>query len=126
MTDDDPTLVDPDALDRVRSAYGDVSLPDPAELVSFETDAINAVFETIAARDERELRAAWRAGYDRLDVYKKSAPLGRNPGQVTLDRTYVPRRDVDPRRDPSGWQYAFSYDLTSVPDDVIRDALDDA
>lgn len=86
----------------------------------------DTVQETIATREETELRGAWRAGHDRVDVYNQATPLGRNPGQFALGRAYVPRDDGDPRLDLPGYRYAYSYDLTSVPDDVILDAIRDA
>lgn len=125
---------DADAADRLADATGrdrdvfaadDLPLPtlDDLEPAPLPDDAITRATERIAAREERELRGAWRAGYDRVDVYDEQPEFGSGVGRVTLTRRYIPRHAGDDRRDPSGWRYAFSYDLENVPDDVLLAAI---
>lgn len=84
---------------------------------------VRDMMEAFAAREERELRAAWRAGYDRVDVFEQLPDRGSGIGRLTVDREYHPRTDDDPRDVPDGCRYCFSYDLTSVPDDVVLEAI---
>lgn len=63
---------------------------------------------TIRARLEQEIRAAWRADYRWLHVYRPAAVVD----DTTL-RTVASdeQRPLDP---PSGSRYAHSYDLTEL------------
>lgn len=100
------------------------------DAITFDPDLITEItdrlMERIAERREHDLRGAWRAGYDYVHVYRRPAPaLGRPPlaaGTMLSDPdARVPSNDppeADRYRD-----YKFSYDLTSVPDDVIRRAI---
>jgi len=89
--------------------------------------AVNGVARGQAERMERELRGAWRAGYDHLHVYDEvdNKLLGRDTPDMALSltRAVFPGYEGDPRPDPPGYAYRFSYDLTSVPDEEIRRAI---
>jgi hypothetical protein len=83
-----------------------------------------------AERLEYELRGAWRAGYDYVHVYQES-PTPRPLASESLEGWSPPTRYVLPsdrqgRPDPNGLDYQHTYDLTSVPDGVLQEAIRDA
>jgi len=86
--------------------------------------ALESAAEAYAQRMEYELRGAWRAGYDYVHVYEKEpAPAPENLSQNLTVREYVLPTHGPARPDPPGCRYRFTYDLASVPDDVIRDVV---
>lgn len=112
-----------------------VSISDPylpwttGESIDVEiTGVLEDVHHGIAERREYEIRGAWRAGYRYVHVYRPShwdgVPLARRElsevASVPLD--YLePSDDPTPRGGPG--RYAYTYDLDSVPDDVLRAAI---
>jgi hypothetical protein len=77
-----------------------------------------------AARRERELRGAWRAGYDYLNVYNpaiSTAPLGNNGSLserfVMQEATFIPSDRPHSHAD-------YAYNIGAVPDDLLRRAID--
>lgn len=97
---------------------------DPAPGMS---EAVERAVGELAEHLEYELRGAWRAGYDYLHVYDE--PPGQTWGSddfaeaFTLRQYVYPANDGVPRPDPDDLIYRHSYDLTSVPDDVMRAAV---
>ena len=80
--------------------------------------------QAIADRLEKELRGAWRAGYDYLHVY------GPRLGEFNRDEIFMIRQGVIPSdrehppvRSTEDWVYSYTYDLTSVPDGLLRQAI---
>jgi hypothetical protein len=97
-----------------------------ASLESLVTDAVDAWNERL----EKELFAAWRAGYDYLHIYRdEPEPLGREPLENTTvlgTRYVIPSRNREPMlRDHSGIQYLHTYDFETIPDHVMRAAWND-
>lgn len=88
----------------------------------FDTAAEKAA-EAMAERMEYELRGAWRAGYDRLDVYDEIYGMGGFDPDLTITQYVHPAHEGDPRPSPDGLVYRHSYDLTSVDDETIMDAI---
>jgi hypothetical protein len=93
--------------------------------MSIVTDAAHEMMLGLAERMEYELRAAWRAGYDYVHVY------GDGPGDirsVELDEQFsvtqyiLPSNQKQPPR-PQTREYRYTYDLTSVSDAEIREAI---
>jgi len=108
----------------------DFTLDDAADAFAVE-DKFREIYDNVvreqADRMERELRGAWRAGYDHLHVYDEvdNKLLGRDTPDMALSltRAVLPGYEGDPRPDPPGYAYRFTYDLTSVPDEEIRAAI---
>lgn len=86
------------------------------------TDISKEIAQRAAQRRETELRGAWRAGYDYLNVFEPglaTAPLGeQTPAQkfVIQQPTFVPADRPIRHAD-------YAYDIGAVPDDVIQRAL---
>ena len=107
-------------------------LTDAAEMAEIET-TIHTQTERIARKQaerlDRELHGAWRAGYDYVHVYDKIgdelARTDRPDYTVSFKRAVLPTYEGGGRPSPSGYVYRFTYDLTSVPDHVIRAAIRD-
>ena len=77
-----------------------------------------------AERMEYELRGAWRAGYDYLHVYDELPNGGTDtPEQLLSVTQYVFPSNVEKPPRPPQLRYAYTYDLTSVPDHVLRNAI---
>lgn len=86
--------------------------------------SVGRVAEAMVERLEYELRGAWRVGYDYLHVYDDPSPLARDgPETFTVSMYFYPGNEGVPRADPENLVYRYSYDLTSVPDDVLRQAI---
>jgi hypothetical protein len=87
------------------------------------TDLSKEIAQRAAQRRERELRGAWRAGYDYLNVFEPglaTVPLGeQTPAQkfVIQQPTFVPSNNRMRHAD-------YAYDIGAVPDDVIKRAID--
>ena len=88
-------------------------------------EATTRVAEAFAERLEYELRGAWRAGYDYVHVY------GDGPGdirsvelneQFSVTQYILPSNQKQPPR-PQTREYRYTYDLTSVSDAEIREAI---
>jgi hypothetical protein len=90
-------------------------------------DAVSSLHEQL----EKELHGAWRAGYNYLHVYSK------NPMFDGLDQTppvenavaftyYVYPSDSANAKalEHNGIQYAYSYDFTTIPDHIVKAAID--
>ena len=82
-------------------------------------DAIRKAAEAHTEYLEKELRGAWRAGYDYLHVYSKPKTSIEELSLVTY---VLPSNDAPPR--PPSLTYDVTYDLASVPDDVIRKMIE--
>jgi hypothetical protein len=84
-------------------------------------NAITAAVESMSEQLEKELRGAWRAGYDYLHVYEPVQPLARQEiaGGLSLMNFTLPSHHRHPPR-PDGTSYLHTYDIGSVPDTVIR------
>lgn len=92
--------------------------------MSLTQDAMeNAVRET-QQEMEREIHGAWRAGYNYVHVYRPIVNLARaDPTeQFTLTQYTLPSNY--PPIHPDGLQYEYSFDLSSVPDDVVREMIE--
>jgi len=99
---------------------------EPMSLESVVSDAVDAWHDRL----EKELFGAWRAGYDYLHIYRDAPqPLGRKSLAETAvlgGRYVVPSHSRDPLLgDEHGFQYLHTYDLTTVPDNVMRAAWND-
>jgi len=87
------------------------------------TDLSKEIAQRAAQRREKELRGAWRAGYDYLNVFEPgltTAPLGeQTPAQkfAIQHPTFVPANNRIRHAD-------YAYDIGAVPDDVIKRAID--
>jgi hypothetical protein len=80
--------------------------------------------ESMAERLEKELRGAWRAGYDRVDVYDDMPTNAEVQSmQWSISQYAHPANDGDPRPNPDGMVYRYSYDLTSASDEKFRQAI---
>ena len=89
------------------------------------TDAHEKVMKAIHERLEKELRGAWRAGYDYVHVYAE--PPGKALAQpldesVTFTQYILPTNQKIPPQ-PETRYYRYTYDLTSVSDKQIRERL---
>jgi len=86
--------------------------------------SVKSVVQAHAERMEYELQGAWRAGYDYLHVYREGGGLARQDltEQVTLGQYVFPAHSEQPPKPPQ-LRYEYTYDLTSVPDHVIRAAV---
>jgi len=75
---------------------------------------------------EKEVRGAWRAGYDYVHVYgdhpQKSLARGDLSETFTMTMYVLPTNQEQPPR-PDTRQYRYTFDLDSVPDDVIREMI---
>lgn len=81
-------------------------------------DAVDAHRERL----EKELMGAWRAGYDYLHVYDNMPAredVGR--GKFEITQGVIPSNREEPPKS-RGCVYRYTYDLTSVPDHVLRAA----
>jgi hypothetical protein len=89
-----------------------------------QSDALKEVQKLVNEHLEKELIGAWRAGYDRVDVYD-DMPTGDGVQsmQWSICQHFHPAHEGDARPDPDGMVYRYSYDLTSVSDDVMRKAI---
>ena len=90
-------------------------------------EMIDTTIQEIAAeytqRLEYELRGAWRAGYEMVHVYEYDR-LAREPiEQFSIKKYLYVGMKGEPRPDPRRLEYMYSYDLTSVPDDVLKAAV---
>lgn len=79
-------------------------------------DVQRRVTNAHAERLDYHLRGAWRAGYDYVHIYD---PI---PGALGVTMYVYPSHEPS-RPDPPDLRYRHTYDLTSVPDDVIRRAI---
>jgi len=87
-------------------------------------DAAAELAGHMAAQLEKELRGAWRAGFDYVHVYGNNPKLvgpELTEGFTVARYTLASNQERAPR--PSGRRYLHSYDLTSVPIDETREAL---
>jgi hypothetical protein len=87
------------------------------------TDLSKEIAQRAAQRRERELRGAWRAGYDYLNVYDPeltTAPLGNNGSLAERFAVQAPAfiPSDAPHRGAS-----YCYDIGAVPDDMIKRAI---
>lgn len=70
---------------------------------------------------EYELRGAWRAGYSYVHVFDDVRPRSE-PGTVRLTQHVLPT-NVEQPPDPVGLVYRHTFDIDSVPDEQIREAV---
>lgn len=97
-----------------------------SEGVEFDVldDALASAIESMNEQMERELRGAWRAGYDYLHVYEPVQPLARQELTNTLSlKQFVLPTDYQHAPRPDGTRYLYTYDIGAVPDTVIRAAI---
>ena len=87
------------------------------------TEASDKIAQRAAQRREKELRGAWRAGYDYLNVFDPDLsiiPLGAceslPPWVGIQDAEFVPSDRRIRHAD-------YAYDIDAVPDDVIKRAI---
>lgn len=88
------------------------------------TEMADKLARQAARRREQELRGAWRAGYDYLNVYDpglSTAPLG-NDGSLS-ERFVVQEPAFIPSNRPHS-HADYAYDIGAVPDDVLKRAID--
>lgn len=115
----------------------DFTIDDYAEAADyFSVDSLNirdAASEYASAwseRLERELEGAWRAGFDYLHIYTDDEPAlsidkrepNSDPFAYTEMRYVFPTHYERPLR-PDGVRYLYTYDLSSVPDHILRAAI---
>lgn len=92
------------------------------------SDMVGKFTEEFAEQMAYELRGAWRAGYDYLHVYDAPGPAGpwddtELKERLTVRQYVYPSHKGAPRPSPDALVYRYTYDLTSVPDDVIRSVI---
>lgn len=87
------------------------------------TDALDELLDAYNDRLEKELRGAWRAGYNYLHVYAKRAPTDVPSDMYSIRNAVLPT-DVERLPEPEGWVYEHTYDIGGVPDDVVRRMLE--
>lgn len=75
----------------------------------------------MAEQLDYELRGAWRAGYDYVHVYDEP-PSPPDSGTFTL-RQYVLPTNAEQPPNPVGPIYRYTYDIGSVSDGEIREAI---
>lgn len=94
------------------------------ELAAQPLDTIAGdVAEKLNERLEKELLGAWRAGYELLHVYEEPQHFTYEPPEAwTISQYVLPAMKRWHRPEPPGLRYKYSYDLTSVPDEVLRKA----
>lgn len=87
------------------------------------TDTAQKISKEFAKRMEYEVRGAWRAGYDYLHVYDDMNTRTYNGLEDFTICQYVYPSNSDKPIRPDKLRYAYSYDLNSVPDHVIREMI---
>lgn len=97
-------------------------MPDTPDLL---TTAVESAAESIADRLDYELRAAWRAGYDYLDVIHDPYTALHHPDDAFRIGMYVwphsnPEQDWPPR------YRVERYDLRTVTSEEMRAALEES
>jgi len=129
----DPTYGLPDTDDLPRAdmsfteAYNAVAEAEPdLSVESVVSDAVDAWHERL----EKELFGAWRAGYEYLHIYRDAPqPLGQRSladTSVLGGRYVVPSHSHRPLlRDERDFQYEHTYNLTEIPDHIMRAAWND-
>jgi len=91
----------------------------------FVTDAVRSAVKAQTERLERELRGAWRAGYDYVHVYNPVAPgsVSSEPLEaLTLKMVVHPSNRERPVL-LDVYRYSYTYDLTNADDRRIREAV---
>ena len=82
------------------------------------------MIEAYMQRLEYELHGAWRAGYTYVHVYDPiPTAVDETPTETSSLRQYLLPSHSKRRPNPPDAIYRYSYDLTSVPDEVIRRAV---
>lgn len=117
----DPTPTAPLVFDYTKPAPGfdpDAML----ELEDLDTDMAAKASRSMKEQLEYELRGAWRAGYNYLHVYR-DLPSRDDVGRMswTITQRVFPAYSEKPP-EPDGVEYAYTYDVTDVPDHVMRAA----
>jgi len=110
-------------------AFTDVDFESVGDYYDMNLGDLSAeVTKEFNERLEYEILGAWRAGYDFLHVYEEDTlstqPLGTVDmveDALTFSQYVLPSNNEHPIR-PDGVAYAYTYDLTSVPDHVMRAA----
>ena len=85
------------------------------------TGVIEQAVREITERLEYELRGAWRVGYDYVHIYDEP-PSPPESGSFAL-RQYVLPTDLERPPRPPELIYRYTYDLNSVSDEEIREAI---
>lgn len=86
-----------------------------------DTDAVEQVTRAVAERMEKELFAAWRAGYDYVHVYNGLDCRGVRMGTFSVTQ-YVLPSNTEQRPEPPTASYQYTYDLTDIPGAAMREA----
>jgi hypothetical protein len=83
------------------------------------TDAAERMSRRVAERMDKELRGAWRAGYDYLHVYDALDCNGLRSDSFTIKQYILPSNvEQPPRPDFAAYQHTYILD-----DDVMREAI---
>lgn len=91
-----------------------------------DTSVTDGITKRIAERREYALRGAWMHGYHYVHVFDTPTELTTfEQGNPTVKLPlFVPAYDASHPREYAGRKYNYTYDLKSVPDDVIKAAID--
>lgn len=91
----------------------------------YTTEAIESAIGEMGRQLERELIGAWRAGYNYLHVYE---PISKDPTRNLRERftltQYTFPSKARRRPSPPSLRYLYTYDIGSVPDGAIAEALE--
>lgn len=82
------------------------------------TEKLDSVVDTFAERIDRELRAAWRADYEYVHVY---TTLTHAPTDTPAPNIRLLPSESAARPDPADLRYVYSYDLSSVDAERVRE-----
>jgi hypothetical protein len=104
--------------------YTDIVLEKMATQMQQFNDVLRKQTRAYSERMEKELHGAWRAGYDYAHVYNHlhiADPTRMDP--YTVRQYVLPSNTQAPPKTTPDMDYSYTYDLTEVPDHVIRAAI---
>ena len=87
--------------------------------------AMESAMEQFNEQLEKDLIGAWRAGYNYLHIYSEpqTHSLGEHGVESFTMTQYTLPSYTKERPDPERLDYSYTYDLTSVPDEVVMNAI---